>query len=970
MTTKCKKLLALLAFGCTIGTAAYGTTYLEYTDHVRLTRVTTSASYYTIAASYYGKPVTGVEGGALFECTSIVFAEVPDSVSDIGSYAFERCAELQSVILGSGVTVIQHSAFARCNKLKYVLFKGDAPWIGDSVFADAAPGCVVYVQRNAEGFDMDANGKWQGMEVRYYDRQPAGFNISSDLELTAVNLDGATEVAIPAGITNIGYRAFLNCAEIESVIMPDSVTRIDNEAFYGCAGLREAAIPSKVESIGKNAFRGCRSLGSLTIPDSVTSIEAHAFQACAGLERVVVGKGVASIGDAAFAQCTSLKQIKFTGDAPSLGSMVFTGVPSDCVCMLPRGNKTYAIALGQDGSRTWSGRQVEFYGGESQVRLDPDGGYLVDPQDSVVATYGSAMPAIIPPERRGYTFGGYFDGKDGAGTKYYYSSGKSAKKWDKGGDATLYAKWTPAKYEYRFNNSFSFFGWADSSSAALYVDDGTAALAVNKNKGTVKITTGAKAPKYTAFSTTTGTYAKFYKIGITAAQAKANAEWIFSCKLAGSSGKCGVFLVEYGADKKIIKNGTSNYRNLGWVKASAGSYVKNFTVSANCRAVQFFFDNGQANSAATFSDIYMGPADTGIPSIVRMVRTYDEFSVVEGLPEVPEKAGYTGVSWTCPSIGEMIGGDLYEGTPWIAFNVNFTPRYEPKTSRIQFEINDGTGILVGELEAAYGERLPDAPLPVRYGYTFGGYFDAPTGGTKYYYSTGKGAKRWDKDTDSATLYARWTPVKCTVVLDNQGATTKGTASVTATYGAALPAITVPTKTGYNFAGYFDGKNGTGIKYYYSSGKSAKKWDKGEAATLYARWTKAKATAKTVTCLAATCDDACTLALREPILTIEEGVLVAVEPNGLTEIEVPDTVTIIGEAAFVGCTEVERVVLPETVEVIGEFAFFGCAALEELVLPTGELEVSATAFLGCPGLADEDGTVTIDGIPFDCQIPLK
>ena len=962
-----KKLIALIAVFCAAN--AWSWRYTDYYDYSLLTEGS-NEPYVQIPSTHSGLPVTRIESNAFCAYSNVISVDIPDSVQTISSYAFDRCSSLNRIVIGSGVDTMWHGIFKDCTRLRSIYFKGDAPWLGDKVFADVPEDCVVYVGATASGFVVDANGKWNGLKL--VRTAPPDFTVDKTGTLTTVELNGNTEVTIPDDVKNIGYRVFCNCTELKSVVIPDGVTQIDNEAFYGCAGLMEAVVPDTVERIGRNAFHGCSGIESLTIPDSVTSIEAYAFQSCTGLTSVVVGKGVLSIGNAAFANCSSLKQIKFKGDAPSLGSLVFTKVPAGCVCLVPHGNPTYAIAFSQDGSRTWNGRKVEFYYGESLVRLDPDGGYLVDPQDSVVATYGSAMPAIIPPERLGYTFGGYFDGKDGAGVKYYYSSGKSAKKWDKGGDATLYAKWTPAKYEYRFNNSFSFFGWADSSSAALYVDDGTATLAVNKNKGTVKITTGAKAPKYTAYSTTTGTYAKFYKIGITAAQAKANTEWTFSCKLAGSSGKCGVFLVEYGADKKIIKNGTSNYRNLGWVKASAGSYVKNFTVSADCRAVQFFFDNGQANSTATFSDIYMGPADTGMPSIVRMVRTYDEFSVVEGLPEVPEKAGYTGVCWTCPSIGEMIGGDLYEGTPWgmIVFNVNFTPRYETKTSRIQFEINDGTGIIISLLEAVYGERLPDAPLPVRYGYTFGGYFDAPTGGTKYYYSTGKGAKRWDKDTDSATLYARWSAAKCAVTLDNQGATTKGTASVTATYGAALPAITVPTKTGYNFAGYFDGKNGTGTKYYYSSGKSAKKWDKGEATTLYARWTKAKATAKTATCLAATCDDACTLALREPILTIEEGVLVAVEPNGLTEIEVPDTVTIIGEAAFVGCTEVEKVVLPETVEVIGEFAFFGCAALEELVLPTGELEVSDTAFLGCLGLADEDGTVVIDGIPFDCRNPLE
>ncbi|MBR4523043.1 MAG: leucine-rich repeat protein, partial [Kiritimatiellae bacterium] len=226
--------------------------------------------------------------------------------------------------------------------------------------------------------------------------------------------------------------------------------------------------------------------------------------------------------------------------------------------------------------------------------------------------------------------------------------------------------------------------------------------------------------------------------------------------------------------------------------------------------------------------------------------------------------------------------------------------------------------------------------------------------------------KWDK-LKGATLYARWTTAKYTVTLDNQGATTKGTTSVTAALGASLPQIEVPTKTGYTFAGYFAEPNGKGTKYYYSSGKGAVKWDQTANATLYARWTTAKTVAKLAAKLGSTADQE---EAEEPEFEIEEGVLVAVEPNGLTEIEAPDTVTIIGEAAFVGCTEVRRVVLPETVTTIGDFAFFGCAALEELVLPTGELEVSATAFIGCQGLADDSGTITIDGVPFDCRNPLE
>jgi len=76
----------------------------------------------------------------------------------------------------------------------------------------------------------------------------------------------------------------------------------------------------------------------------------------------------------------------------------------------------------------------------------------------------------------------------------------------------------------------------------------------------------------------------------------------------------------------------------------------------------------------------------------------------------------------------------------------------------------------------------------------------------------------------------------TVTLNNQSATTAGTTSVTATYGKAMPSITVPKKTGYTFGGYYDGTNGSGTQYYTSSGASARSWDKTSATTLYAKWT--------------------------------------------------------------------------------------------------------------------------------------
>ena len=95
-------------------------------------------------------------------------------------------------------------------------------------------------------------------------------------------------------------------------------------------------------------------------------------------------------------------------------------------------------------------------------------------------------------------------------------------------------------------------------------------------------------------------------------------------------------------------------------------------------------------------------------------------------------------------------------------------------------------------------------------------------------------------TGNATVTATCNAKTTTVTLDNQSATTAGAASVTATYGQAVPSIAanLPDKTGYTFGGYYTLVNGGGTKYINANGSSAKNWDIEDATKiLYAQWSQ-------------------------------------------------------------------------------------------------------------------------------------
>lgn len=91
--------------------------------------------------------------------------------------------------------------------------------------------------------------------------------------------------------------------------------------------------------------------------------------------------------------------------------------------------------------------------------------------------------------------------------------------------------------------------------------------------------------------------------------------------------------------------------------------------------------------------------------------------------------------------------------------------------------------------------------------------------------------------EATTIEARFTRIKYAVNFDQQSGS-DGTTSIKATYGSAMPSITLPTRAGYDFQGYFTETGGAGTKYYNADGTSAKNSDLNTKAgtTLYAYWT--------------------------------------------------------------------------------------------------------------------------------------
>ena len=134
-----------------------------------------------------------------------------------------------------------------------------------------------------------------------------------------VTIDGQT---LKVAIVEDG--AFCDCPTLTSVVIPNSVTNIGDEAFHGSFNMTSVTIGNSVTSIGASAFFSCKGLHSIIIPNSVTTIGSQAFYACHSLTSVTIGNSMVKIGSIAFGFCTNLKDMYcYAEQVPEIGNDIF-----------------------------------------------------------------------------------------------------------------------------------------------------------------------------------------------------------------------------------------------------------------------------------------------------------------------------------------------------------------------------------------------------------------------------------------------------------------------------------------------------------------------------------------------------------------------------------------------------------------------------------------------------------------------
>ena len=278
-----------------------------------------------------GEGVTSIGAYAFSSYTGLTSVIIPAGVTSIGEEAFRGCSSLTSVIIPEGVTSIEDYAFSSCASLTKVII----------------PGSVTSIERCA-----------------------------------FIGCTGLTSVTIQEGVTSIEYFAFENCTNLTSVTIPDSVTSVRTDAFSGCTSLTAVTYAGTMQqwmAIGYHSPAKCKDgtiwawgscgaqgdnltwtltndwvltisgtgemktfdvslnapwysyrekITDISMEEGITTIGAYAFRDCTGLTAVTIPESVTGIWSGAFCDCTSLTKVTIPAGVTSIAQGAFSGCTS------------------------------------------------------------------------------------------------------------------------------------------------------------------------------------------------------------------------------------------------------------------------------------------------------------------------------------------------------------------------------------------------------------------------------------------------------------------------------------------------------------------------------------------------------------------------------------------------------------------------------------------------------------------
>lgn len=267
-----------------------------------------------------------------------------EGVEKVEKGAFQRCSNLERVVVGPTVKEIRQGAFDRCENLREVDTSAnpDLSWLtvnylcGSSDQTEQA-GDWTYEVLSAGGVVLTGSRRDEYTTLAIPETlagQPV-IELAEDAFIDKL----FQKVTLPKTVEKLGdgclyspvlrqaelygeavpdvtgpFSCEIGCCKIQKVTLLPGTRRIADSLFEDLFGLREVSLPDTLEEIGDQAFCGCGNLKTINFPEGLKSIGDSAFWDCDSLEEITLPASLESIGSDAFGDCGELRRVYLPRD--------------------------------------------------------------------------------------------------------------------------------------------------------------------------------------------------------------------------------------------------------------------------------------------------------------------------------------------------------------------------------------------------------------------------------------------------------------------------------------------------------------------------------------------------------------------------------------------------------------------------------------------------------------------------------
>ena len=269
----------------------------------------------TVTNLFVADGVKKIEDEAFQSCEELKEVTMPDTVTEIGQYAFSY-GGLTSITLSENLTKIEKGMFCDCKNLKELTIPDKVTEIGQYAFMNSG---LTSITGPADLRKIGQSAFWSCKGLTAVTIPDTVAEIGD----YAFYNSGLTSIKLPANLTKIGYRVFWGCEALTTATIPGTVTEIGEEAFRD-SGLTNIELPDGLKILGKNTFLDCKDLKEVTIPGTVTEIGDDAFRN-SGVTNVKLSDGLKILGNGMFHDCKGLKEFTIPDTVTEIRNGAFEG---------------------------------------------------------------------------------------------------------------------------------------------------------------------------------------------------------------------------------------------------------------------------------------------------------------------------------------------------------------------------------------------------------------------------------------------------------------------------------------------------------------------------------------------------------------------------------------------------------------------------------------------------------------------